>query len=66
LLETKLNREAQQKTYTEKIKFFEQSNCELTKSLTEKYLTWNEDKLVSRQKELAKAAKGIWKIQELN
>ena len=66
LLETKLNWEAQQKTYTEKIKFFEQSNCELTKSLTEKYLTWNEDKLVSRQKELAKAAKGIWKIQELN
>ena len=66
LLETKLNREAQQKTYTEKIKFFEQSNCELTKSLTEKYMTWNEDKLVSRQKELAKAAKGIWKIQELN
>jgi uncharacterized protein with ParB-like and HNH nuclease domain len=66
LLETKLNREAQQKTYTEKVKFFEQSNCELTKSLTEKYLTWNEDKLVSRQKELAKAAKGIWKIQELN
>jgi uncharacterized protein with ParB-like and HNH nuclease domain len=65
LLEKKLNREADQKHYAEKIKLFEQSNSELTKSIPEKFNTWDEDKLAARQKELAKHAKAIWKIQEL-
>ena len=66
LLEKKLNREADQKPYAEKIKFFQQSNCKSTKSIPEHYNTWNEDKLAARQRELAKHAKAVWKIQELN
>ena len=66
LLEKKLNREADQKPYSEKIKFYEQSNSELTKSIPENFDSWNEDKLAARQRELAKHAKAIWKIQELS
>lgn len=66
LLEKKLNREADQKHYAEKTQYFSQSNSEITKSISEHYNTWNEDKIASRQRELAKHAKAIWKIQELN
>jgi uncharacterized protein with ParB-like and HNH nuclease domain len=66
LLEKKLNREADQKHYTKKINFFQQSNSELTKSIPDNFNTWNEDKLAARQRELAKHAKAIWKIQELS
>jgi len=66
LLEKKLNREADQKPYAEKITFFQQSKSELTRSTPEYYNTWNEDKLAARQRELAKHAKAIWKIQELS
>ena len=66
LLERKLNREAGQKGYVEKIVLFAQSNSELTKTLTDNFNTWNEDKLAARQRELAKHAKAIWKIQELS
>lgn len=65
LLEKKLNREADQQPYAEKIKLFEQSNSELTKSIPEHYSIWNENKVAARQKQLAKHAKAIWKIQEL-
>jgi len=65
LLEKKLNREAGQLPYTEKIKLFEQSNSEITKSIPMLFNTWNEDKLAARQRELAKHAKAIWKIPEL-
>ena len=66
LLEKKLNREADQKAYVEKIVLFAQSNSELTKTLPDNFNTWNEDKLAARQRELAKQAKAIWKIQELS
>lgn len=66
LLEKKLNREADQKPYSEKIKLFLQSNSELTKQLPDNFNTWNEDKLAARQRDLAKQAKAIWKIQELS
>ena len=66
LLERKLNREAGQKGYVEKIVLFSQSNSELTKTLPDNFNTWNEDKLAARQRELAKHAKAIWKIQELS
>lgn len=65
LLESKLNFEAGQKPYADKIKLFEQSNSELTKSIPIHYEQWNESKLAARQKNLAKHAKAIWKIQEL-
>jgi uncharacterized protein with ParB-like and HNH nuclease domain len=66
LLERKLNREADQKQYAEKIKFFEMSNSELTRAIAEHYQSWSEDKIAARQRELAKHAKGIWRIQELS
>jgi len=66
LLEKKLNREADQKAYVEKIVLFAQSNSELTKTLPDNFNTWNEDQLAARQRELAKHAKAIWKIQELS
>jgi hypothetical protein len=66
LLEKKLNKEADQSPFAEKVKFFVQSNSELTKSIPEHFTSWNEDKLAARQKELAKHAKAIWKIQELS
>ena len=66
LLEKKLNREADQKPYIEKINLFNQSNSELTKSIPDHFNTWNEDKLAARQRELAKHAKAIWKIQGLS
>jgi uncharacterized protein with ParB-like and HNH nuclease domain len=66
LLEKKLNREAEQKPYAEKLIYFQQSNSMLTKSIPEHFDTWNEEKLAARQRELAKHAKAIWKIQELS
>lgn len=66
LLEKKLNREADQKPYAEKLIIFQQSNSMLTKSIPEHFDTWNEDKIAARQRELAKHAKAIWKIQELS
>lgn len=66
LLERKLNRDAGQKSFTEKLDLFNQSNCKLTYSITESYNSWNEDKIASRQKELGKDAKAVWRIQELS
>ncbi|MFN0082239.1 MAG: DUF262 domain-containing protein [Ferruginibacter sp.] len=66
LLEKKLNREAGQLPYDKKINFFAKSNSELTKSIPDSFNTWSEDKLAARQRELAKHAKAIWKIQELS
>jgi hypothetical protein len=66
LLEKKLNREADKKPYAEKLIIFEQSNSMLTKLIPEHFQIWNEDKVAARQKELAKHAKAIWKIQELS
>jgi len=65
LLEKKLNRDADQKPYTEKKSVYLESNSELTKSIPENFDSWNESKLAARQKDLAKHAKSIWKIQEL-
>lgn len=66
LLEKKLNREAVQKSYEEKLKLYQQSNSKLTQTICEHYHSWNEDKVAARQRDLAKHAKAIWKIQELS
>jgi hypothetical protein len=66
LLEKKLNREADRLTYAQKVNFFQRSNSELTKQLPTTFNTWTEDKLAARQRELAKHAKAIWKIQEVS
>ncbi len=66
LLEKKLNREADQLQYHEKLNYFKQSKSELTKAIANEYETWNEAKLAARQRDLAKHAKAIWKIQDLD
>jgi uncharacterized protein with ParB-like and HNH nuclease domain len=66
LLEKKLNRAADVLTYESKKEIFLKSNAEHTKEIVENYDSWNENKVAARQKELAKHAKAIWKIQELS
>lgn len=66
LLEKKLNREAGQLGYVEKLNLFKMSNSKLTSAIPENFEIWNEHKLAARQRELAKHAKAIWKIQELS
>lgn len=65
LLEKKLNQEGGNFVYNQKKPLYRKSNSQLTKSIPETYDSWNEDKLAARQKELAKDAKSIWRIQEL-
>jgi uncharacterized protein with ParB-like and HNH nuclease domain len=66
LLEKKLNKEADQVSFKNKINYYLQSNSEITKSIVEHYNSWNEAKVASRQRELAKHAKQVWKIQDLS
>lgn len=66
LLEKKLNREADQKCYAEKTNYFLKSYSKLTLSIPENFNSWNEDKIAARQREFAKDAKSIWKIQEIH
>jgi uncharacterized protein with ParB-like and HNH nuclease domain len=66
LLEKKLNHEADKLVFDLKLKVYEKSNCQLTKSIVENYQSWTERKMADRQKQLAKDAKVIWRIQELN
>ena len=66
LLEKKLNREAGTLDYSSKKIFLGKSNCNLTKNIPEDYESWNESKVTARQRELAKDAKSIWRVQELS
>lgn len=63
LLEKKLNQQADILPFDEKKKIFAKSNSKLTQSIASEYDTWSEGKIVARQKELAKYAKSVWKIQ---
>ncbi len=65
LLEKKINRDASALKYVDKIDFFNKSNSQITTSIAESYESWSENKISARQRELAKDAKSIWKIQEL-
>ncbi|WP_425077903.1 DUF262 domain-containing protein [Psychroserpens sp. S379A] len=66
LIENKLNLEAGTKPYSDKKEIFKKSNCHSTNSIPQDYNDWNENKVSARQRELAKLAKSIWRIQELN
>ena len=65
LLERKLNKEAGDKPFREKQKIYERSNYLLSRSLLE-CGDWNPETIEIRQRQLAKLAKGIWRIQELS
>jgi uncharacterized protein with ParB-like and HNH nuclease domain len=62
ILEKNLNKKVAVLPYSEKIEFFKQSNSNLTKAICDHYETWTEDKISSRQTQLAKEAKSIWKL----
>lgn len=66
LLEKKLNKIADTKKFGDKITFFKQSNCQITQEISENYEIWNESIISSRQRNLAKNAKSIWRVQELS
>ncbi len=65
LLEKKLNKSADVLKYSDKVNFFNKSNSRITNALSENYESWNEEKISARQRDLAKDAKSIWRIQEL-
>jgi hypothetical protein len=61
-LETSRNRDLGNGDYPSKRKVFEQSVFQMTRAIAEHYETWDEQKIESRQKQLASVAVGIWKI----
>lgn len=63
LLEKNLNQKADILPFEEKKSIFAKSNCKLTQNIVSDYDSWSESKIVSRQKELARFAKSVWKIQ---
>jgi uncharacterized protein with ParB-like and HNH nuclease domain len=66
LLEKPLNKDAGILKYDDKKNIYSSSKCSLTSSIPINYDSWNEAKISDRQKQFAKEAKSIWKIQELN
>lgn len=63
LLEKSLNQKADILPFIDKKEIFAKSNSKLTQKVASEYDIWSESKIVSRQKELAKYAKSVWKIQ---
>lgn len=61
-LETKPNRQVGNASYAEKRATFEESTFQMTRAIAQHYDTWDEQKIESRQKQLAKAAASIWRI----
>lgn len=60
------NRDIANMSYQQKIAFYEQSEFEITKSIPLEHKEWTPDRIVSRQRWLAKQAVAIWRIPELS
>ena len=61
-LETGPNKDIGNAGYAEKKEVFEKSDFQITRAIAQHYETWDEQKVESRQKQLAKIAAGIWRI----
>ena len=62
LLEKKLNAHIQNRPYKEKISVYKNSAFETTRQIPEDYLTWDKNAINSRQAQIGKCAKSIWRI----
>lgn len=62
-LETTRNRELGNGDYTVKRAVYQQSDFEMTQAIAKHYDTWDGKKIEARQKQLAKIAAGIWRIE---
>jgi len=62
LMETNRNRDLGNSRYEEKRTMYAHSRFQMTKAIADHYETWDERKIESRQKKLAKYAAGIWKM----
>jgi hypothetical protein len=61
-LETARNRELANSDYTVKRAVYQESDFGITQAIAKHYDSWDEQKIAARQKQLAKIAVGIWRI----
>jgi len=61
-LETKRNRELGNGDYASKRAVYEKSDFQITRAIAEHYEAWDEQKIEARQKQLAKLAASLWRI----
>lgn len=65
LLEKSLNKYVENSSFEIKKQYLIKSNSKLTQKICQENETWTESKIISRQKELARYAKSVWRIQQL-
>lgn len=63
LLDQKVNRQIGNLTYSEKKEKYRLSEFATTRKIPEHYNDWNENTILSRQKQMAKRAVNIWRLQ---
>lgn len=66
MLETSKNRDAGNQSYEIKQVIYQTSSLDTPKNIANRYETWNQSAIDSRQQQMAKQATGIWKIAQLS